>query len=143
MSLIADAPKEAPVSMMQPERFKPADDACERAMKDIEGFKQQITALKREEEQLGGHLLPESTNALSFATLRILVHLFSTKNWGHRDVGVMARKLNMERHALLYHLDGLHARGLAESGRENHRLGHIYWALTPRGCQYVVDHKLA
>ena len=55
----------------------------------------------------------------------------------------MARKLNMERHALLYHLDGLHARGLAESGRENHRLGHIYWALTPRGCQYVVDHKLA
>ena len=80
MSLIADAPKEAPVSMMQPERSKPMDDACERAMKDIEGFKQQITVLKREEEQLGGQLLPESTDALSFATLRILVHLFSTKN---------------------------------------------------------------
>ena len=143
MSLIADAPKEAPVSMMQPERFKPVDDACERAMKDIEGFKQQITALKREEEHLRAQHLSEPNDALSLAPLRVLVHLFSTKNWGHRDVGVMARKLNMERHVLLYHLDGLHARGLAESGRENHRLGHIYWALTPRGCQYVVDHKLA
>ena len=79
MSLIADAPKEAPVSMMQPERFKPMDDACERAMRGIEGFKQQITVLKREEEHLRAQHLSESNDAFSHATLRVLVHLFSTK----------------------------------------------------------------
>jgi DNA-binding MarR family transcriptional regulator len=139
MSLLSNSPEV--VSGFGAQRGKPVDDACERATKGIEEFKQQITVLARIEEEFRAQLLSEGE--LSLATLRVLLHIYATEKMGHRDVGVMSKRLKMERRALQYHLDRLRERGLAESGHESHRLGHFYWSLTPQGRQYVVERKLA
>jgi DNA-binding MarR family transcriptional regulator len=139
MSLPSSSPQMA--SDLSSQRGRLADDACERATKGIEEFKQQITALARIEEEFRAQLLSEGE--LSLATLRVLLHIYTTEKMGHHDVGVMSRRLKMKRQALQFHLDRLGERGLAESARESHRLGHIYWALTPQGRQFVVERKLA
>jgi DNA-binding MarR family transcriptional regulator len=139
MSLLSNSPELVSASSAQ--QGKIAEDACERATKGIEEFKHRITALERDEEHLRAQLLSEGE--LSVATLRVLLHLDITEKIGHRDAGVMSRRMKMERRALQHHLDRLRERGLAESGRESHRLGHIYWSLTPQGRQYLVECKLA
>jgi DNA-binding MarR family transcriptional regulator len=128
-------------SVLSTQHAKLAEDACERATKGIEEFKQRITALERDEEHLRAQLLSEVE--LSVAALRVLLHIYNTEKMGHRDIGVMSKRLKMERQALQTHLDRLRERSLADSEHESHRLGHIYWTLTPEGREYVVERKMA
>ena len=48
----------------------------------------------------------------------------------------------MDRGVLEYHLDRLNEAGLAETTGGNYLHGHIYWGLTPKGRQYVVERNL-
>jgi DNA-binding MarR family transcriptional regulator len=139
MGLLPNAPEEIPVSSVQ--HPQSAVGACERAIKDIEQFKQHIAALEGVQSEVRAQAALESD--LSLEALRVLVHMYITENARHRDVGVMARKLKMGREALQGHLGQLCERGLAESGHGSHRLGHLYWELTPQGRQYVVRRRLA
>jgi DNA-binding MarR family transcriptional regulator len=141
MSLLAEQLVEAPGSTAP--RAGQVVDACDRAIRDIEAFKQQIDHLKRLQDDFCTQIHVEAEDALSRVTLRVLVHLSSTQSIAQRDVGVMARKLCMERRLLQQHLVRLRASGLAESDHGTHRLGHLFWTLTPRGRQYVLDHQLA
>jgi DNA-binding MarR family transcriptional regulator len=141
MSLLAEQPIVASVSAAP--RAERAEDACDRATRDIDAFKQQIANLKHLQEQFCAQILAESDDSLSYATRRVLLHMFLTETRGQRDVGVMARRLKIDRQVLQGHLDRLQASRLAESERENHRLGHLYWALTERGRQHILDHQLA
>jgi len=135
-------PRTEPAEPIDREPVTPAGDACECAIKAIEDFKQYIAALERERQRRHAQRLAASRDPSSRTTRRVLGHLFSMDDARHRDVAIMARDLQIERRALHQHLQQLQDSGLAESRRESHRLGHHYWALTPRGCQFVVEHKL-
>jgi DNA-binding MarR family transcriptional regulator len=161
MSLLQDAPKNGPVSVLT-EHVKLAEEACASTIKDLEAFKQRL-AVEREkgsartraaqraasaaksEEAKGEEAKLEDAEAqlaLSIDALRVLVHLANTPAVAHRDVGTVARELKMVRLVLQGHLDLLQKEGLAESEHARHRLGHLYWAPTPQGQQYIADRKL-
>jgi DNA-binding transcriptional ArsR family regulator len=72
----------------------------------------------------------------------LVVQAFRAKQVEELDVGNMARALNMDRGVLEYHLDRLNEAGLAETTGGNYLHGHIYWGLTPKGRQYVVERNL-
>ena len=140
MSALPDPRKQA--ALHSTERTKPSEDTYERAIRDLHAFKQQITALERVQQDLRAQIASTSEKP-SYDALRVLVHLFQTEAMGHRDVGVIARKLGLARSAVQDHLDRLRALGLAESALAHYRLGQMYWGLTPQGRQYVVEHKLS
>jgi predicted ArsR family transcriptional regulator len=79
---------------------------------------------------------------LKHDTWRVLVHLFKAEERGDRDVEAMAKRLEMERNVIRYHLDQLKEAGLAdiESGKYIH--GPIYWGVTAEGRRYVVEGNL-
>jgi DNA-binding MarR family transcriptional regulator len=157
MGRLANSREEVPGPSVQ--RPKPAEGACEQAIRDIEQFKQHIAALERVDGELRAKFDQESESSLqtdgeqsaqpdqesewSLQTLRILVHMYITESVGQRNVGVIARKFKMGRATLQSHLDRLHQHGLAESGQASHRLGHMYWGVTPEGRKFVADRKLA
>jgi DNA-binding MarR family transcriptional regulator len=157
MGLVASSREEVPVSSAQ--NPKSAEGACERAIKDIEQFKQHVAALERVDAELRAKFdqedelslqtdgepraQPDQESEWSLQTLRILVHMYITENVGQRNVGVMARKFKMGRATLQSHLDRLHQHGLAESGQASHRLGHMYWGVTPEGRKFIAERKLA
>ena len=156
MSLLQDAPKNGPMSVLT-EHVKLAEEACASAIKDLEAFKQRL-AVEREKDSACTRPAQKAASptqseeakledaeaqlALSIDALRVLVHLANTPAVAHRDVGTVARKLKMVRLVLQGHLDRLHKEGLAESEQARHRLGHLYWAPTPQGQQYIADRKL-
>jgi DNA-binding MarR family transcriptional regulator len=72
-------------------------------------------------------------------TVRVLIHIFRTPRLEDRDVGAISRALNLERSMLEYHLDRLADAELAETAGGNYLHGHVYWALTPKGRQHVVE----
>jgi hypothetical protein len=84
----------------------------------------------------------QAQDDLDDVTGRVLVHLFSTRAPEHRDVGVMAAILALDRGLLEYHLDRLNEAELAESTGGNYLHGHVYWAITPKGRKYVVERKM-
>ena len=143
MGALPHLPKEVADSGASNEHTKPTEEAYQRTLHDLEQFKQRISALELEQECLRAQISSGAHADLCVDTLRVLLHMFLTQTAGHRDVGVMARKIRMERRILQTHLDRLRDDGLAESGHGSHRLGHMYWTLTPRGQRYVVDRKLA
>src|SRR5215467_16381740 len=140
MSALPDPRKQA--ALHPTKRTEPTEDTYERAIRDLHAFKQQITALERVQQHLRAQIASTSEKP-GYDALRVLVHMFQTDAMGHRDVGVIARRLGLARSAVQTHLDRLHALGLAESALANFRLRHTYWGLTPQGRQYIVEHKLA
>ena len=139
MSALPDPRNQA--ALHPTERTKPTEDTYERAIRDLHAFKQQITALERVQQHLRAQIASTSEKP-GYDALRVLVHMFQTDAMGHRDVGVIARKLGMARSAVQDQLERLQALGLAESALANYRLRQTYWGLTPQGRQYVVEHKL-
>jgi hypothetical protein len=59
-----------------------------------------------------------------------------------RDVGVMASILQLEEGMLEYHLVILDEAKLAENTGFNYLDGGVFWAITPQGRRYVVEHNL-
>jgi hypothetical protein len=85
---------------------------------------------------------PQQDNALSTDTARVLIHLFRTGQMEARDVGVMASILQLEEGMLEYHLVILDEAKLAENTGFNYLDGGVFWAITPQGRRYVVEHNL-
>jgi DNA-binding MarR family transcriptional regulator len=99
--------------------------------------------LEHENANLRALVGPEEPKAdLDSDTARVLVLMFKTEDLEQRDVGAMARQLNMDRSVFVYHLDRLFDRGFAESIGGNYRSGHIYWATTRNGRRYVMERGL-
>src|SRR3989442_1763854 len=114
-----------------------------RALSNIETLASniEIAALERENAELRAQIPHRKETSLSEDTARVLVQIFKAKDIDDRDVGAMARALGMDRGVLQYHLDRLEEAGLADvTGSSGD--GHIYWALTPNGRQYVVERNL-
>lgn len=85
---------------------------------------------------------PRRSDALGEDTSRVLVRLFEASELEDRDVGAIATTLQMEKGILQYHLDRLEEAKFADVTSANYLHGHVYWALTPEGRRYVVDHNL-
>ncbi|MGA9195106.1 MAG: hypothetical protein WB037_08455 [Pseudolabrys sp.] len=141
MSLLQDLLKEVPLSSVLRERVALAEDKFERASKEIDGYRQRIAALERENEELRAQI-PSGPPNIDADTDRVLVTIFRAEDMEDRDIGIMARKLSMERGILQYHLDRLKEAGLADVTGGNYLHGHVYWGLTPKGRQHVVEGKL-
>jgi DNA-binding MarR family transcriptional regulator len=138
-----DALNEAQLSPVLRERIKLAEDKYDAAMKELEQCKQRVATLEREVENLRAQVGPEEPKAdLDSDTARVLVLMFKTEDLEQRDVGAMARQLNMDRSVFVYHLDRLFDRGFAESIGGNYRHGHIYWSTTPKGRRYIMEREL-
>jgi DNA-binding MarR family transcriptional regulator len=142
MGLLQDLLKEVPLSSVLKERVALAEEKFERASKEIESYKQRVAALERENEMLRAQIPSKPPRTLDGDTARVLVGLFKAAEMEDRDVGAMARELVMERGVLQYHLDRLQEAGLADVTGANYLHEHIYWGLTPKGRQYVVEEKL-
>ena len=142
MGWLQELLKEVPLSSVLKERVALAEEKYERAIREIEDFKRQIAVLESENANLRSQIPHEPEIALGVDTTRVLVHLFRAKEMHDRDVGNMARALEMERGVLQYHLDRLHEAKLADVTGGNYLHGHTYWALTPEGRRYVVERKL-
>jgi DNA-binding transcriptional ArsR family regulator len=82
---------------------------------------------------------PQRETSLGEETVRVLLHMFRTPRLEDRDVGAIARALNLERGVLEYHLDRLADAKLAETAGGNYLHGHVYWALTSKGRQHAVE----
>jgi hypothetical protein len=92
-----------------------------------------------QEEKFIRPTAPRPETTLNDDTVRVLIHIFRTRRLEDRDVGAMARALNLERGVLEYHPDRLADAELAETAGGNYLHGHVYWALTPKGRQHVVE----
>jgi hypothetical protein len=141
MSLLQELLKEVPLSSVLRERVALAEDKFERASKEIDGYRQRIAALERENEELRAQI-PSGPPSIDADTARVLVTIFRAADMEDRDIGIMARKLSMERGVLQYYLDRLKEAGLADVTGGNYLHGHVYWGLTPKGRQHVVEGKL-
>jgi DNA-binding MarR family transcriptional regulator len=84
---------------------------------------------------------PKQGGGLGEDTARVLAHPFRAEG-DSRDVGMMARALQMEKGVMKYHLDRLDEAGFATCTGGSYVSGHVYWALTPDGRRHVVEHKL-
>jgi ActR/RegA family two-component response regulator len=107
---------------------------------ESEGLKQRIAVLEKDNAALRAQI-PDKQE-MSGDTVRVLLHLFKTDEMDDRDVGVMARAMNMERSVLAYHLERLADNSLAENTGFNTLSGAVHWALTSQGRRYVVERKL-
>ena len=85
--------------------------------------------------------MPETDDGLTEETVRVLAHLFRAEA-DSRDVGIMARALRIEKGMMKYHLDQLDEAGYATCTGGNYVSGEVYWALTPNGRRYAVEHKI-
>jgi hypothetical protein len=141
MGLLQDLLKEVPLSSVLKERVALAEEKYESAVKEIEGYKQRIAALERENENLRAQV-PKSGDAVSEDTVRVLVHLFKTAPTEARDVGAMSKELALNDGLLTYHLERLEGLGLAKLTGRNYLEDHVYWGITPDGRRYVVEKKL-
>ena len=144
MGWLQDLLKEVPLSNVLRERVALAEETYDRAIREIEDYKQRIAALERENETLTlrAQVPSEPASGLGKDTVRVLVHLFGAEEIDDRDIGAMSRELAMERGVLEYHLDRLKKSGLADVTGGNYALEHVYWAVTPEGRRHVVEGKL-
>ncbi len=85
---------------------------------------------------------PQRQDDFSVDTINVLTYLFKTTDHELRDVGAMARTMDLEKNALQYHLDLLQEANLAENTGFNYVTGHVYWDLTMEARRYVVERKL-
>lgn len=142
MGWLEDLLKEVPLSSVLRERIALAEEKYERATRENENLKQRLTVLENENLKLRTQIQREQESPLGDDTNRVLVHLFRAREMEDRDVGAMARALEMEHGILRYHLDRLDEAKLAECTGGNLDSGEIYWALRPEGRRYVVERKL-
>jgi DNA-binding MarR family transcriptional regulator len=123
----------------------PTNDALSNAAKALDRAVCQALAKAGHpvrEEKFVRPIAPHRETSLNEDTARVLVHMFRTQRHEDRDVGAMAGVLELERSVLEYHLDRLADAKLAETAGGNYLHGHVYWALTPKGRQHVVEHGL-
>jgi DNA-binding transcriptional ArsR family regulator len=144
MGSIQDLLQEVPLAAVLRERVALADQKYEAAIRQVEALKQRVTALEHENAELRAQIPRQikSSPALSDDTVRVLVQIFRARDIEDRDVGALAQVLGMERGVMQYHLDRLYDGGLAETTGGNYLHGHVYWGLTPKGRQHVVERKL-
>jgi DNA-binding transcriptional ArsR family regulator len=142
MGWIEDVLKEVPLSAVLKERIALADQKYESAIQQVDDLKKKIAALERENADLRAQIPHHEETSFAEDTSRVLVQMFRAKTIEERDVGNMARALNMERGVMQYHLDRLKEAGFAGSTGGNYLHHHTYWVLTPQGRQYVVERKL-
>jgi len=142
MGWLQDMLKEVPLSADLQGRVKLAEERFEKASRENDDYKRRITRLERENEALRAQIPAAAPPGLDDDTERVLVYMFRATELEDRDVGNMARGLNMERGVLQYHLDRLRGGGLADISGVNYAHDHTYWTLEPAGRQYVVERKL-
>jgi len=113
------------------------------AVQHVDDLEKKIADLERENADLRAQIPHRNKDAsIGEDTTRVLVQIFKAEQIVDRDVGNMARALNMDPGVLQYHLDRLEETGLADVTGGNYIDGHIYWGLTPKGRRHVVEHKL-
>jgi hypothetical protein len=119
----------------------------------IEGVVEEVplSAVSKEQTALAGPVrenvllrarIPHEEASIGENTARLLVHMFNAKEIEDRDVRNMVTALDMHRGVLQYHLDRLGKAGLARLTGGNYLHGHTSWCITPKGRQYVAEHKL-
>jgi DNA-binding MarR family transcriptional regulator len=141
MGTIQDLLQEVPLSAVLKERVALAEQKYEIAMKENAELKQNLRALQEENVALH-RLSPKQERAgLSDDSTAVLRYLFRAEG-DARDIGIMARTLQMEKGLVKYHLDQLAEVEMAECIGGNYVDGHIYWALTPTGRKHAVETKL-
>lgn len=113
---------------------------CEDALQEVEQVKQKVEALERENAELRAQIPQAKEVVLSDDTKRVLMHMFKAAQG--QEVGAMVTALSMEKSSLQYHLELLLQSGLADMVSLNYREGKIYWVLTQKGRQHVVESKL-
>jgi DNA-binding MarR family transcriptional regulator len=74
--------------------------------------------------------------------VRVLVQLFTADEVDDQDAGTMAGALGMKQGVVQHHLEHLQQAEYANEKGTNYAYGHVYWALTPKGRQHVVERKL-
>jgi hypothetical protein len=140
MGLLQEMLKEVPLSSVLRERVALAEQRYELAGEKIEKLEREIDRLERENKALRALAPTKAENQLSEEAARVLVHLFRATEFDHRAVGYIARKLDMERGVLQYHLDRLDEAKLAALG--SYYDEDAYWAATAEGRRYVVERRL-
>jgi sugar diacid utilization regulator len=141
MGWLEDIVKEVPLSAVLKERLAFEQQKHEAAIQQVEDLKKKVAALERENGELRAQIPQEGDASLDEDTTRVLVHIFKARVIDDRDVRQMARALKMDGEILKYHLDRLDEAGLTLMSGANMD-GSLYWGLTPRGRQYVVERKL-
>jgi DNA-binding MarR family transcriptional regulator len=141
MGTIQELLQEIPLSAVLKERVALAEQKYDAAMRENATLKQRVRALEEENAALRTQMPRNDHDGLNSDTARILAHLFRAEN-DARDVGVMARMLQMEKGLVKYHLDELDNLGFATCSGGNYLTGHVYWALTPAGRKHAVERKL-
>jgi hypothetical protein len=142
MGWLQDMLKEVPLSAVLQDRIKSAEERFEKASRENDDYKRRIARLERENEALRAQVPTAAQPGLEDDTERVLVYMFRATELENRDVGNMARGLNMERGVLQYHLDRLRGARLADISGANYGHDHTHWALEPAGRRYVVERKL-
>ena len=140
MGSIQDLLQEVPLAAVLRERVALAEQKYEAAIRQVEELKQRVAALERENAELRARIPHRKETTLGEDTARVLVQIFKARELEDRAVDTMARALGMEEGVLRYHLDRLNEAGLAHMTSGDHE--HVYWALEPKGRQYVVEHNL-
>jgi len=133
--------KDVPLSAVLKERLALADQKYEAVINENTDLKRQIQELKGEVATLRTQIQAQATNNLSKDTERVLAYYFMAER-ERRDVGIAAASLQMERGILQYHLDLLRRNNFARSTGGNYLHHHTYWALTPEGRRYAVEHNV-
>lgn len=142
MGMLQDLLKDIPLSAVLKERIALAEDKQVRAEEKILELNARILQLEQENGQLRSQLAPTSRPDLPPDTAKVLVHLFRAESDEARDVQHIAVSLRMESGVAKYHLDRLAEQKLADTTGLNYVSGHVYWALTPKGRQVVVERRL-
>jgi HEPN domain-containing protein len=85
---------------------------------------------------------PQRAGGLGHDTERVLLHMFKADNMDDRDLGIMARRLEMEKGVMQCHLDRLQEAGFADISGSHPDFDEVYWYVLPNGRRYVVEQKL-
>jgi DNA-binding MarR family transcriptional regulator len=141
-SLLQELLTKVPLPGVLRERVALADEKYQRAIDEIESWKQRFAVIERENEALRARTPGDPASGLGGDTARVLVHLFMTEPREERDLGTMAKKLGMERNTLQYHLDHLEEAGLTDLESGKLLYGRECWELTPTGRKRVVECNL-
>jgi hypothetical protein len=102
MGWIEDVLKEVPLSAVLKERVALADQRYEHAIRQVDDLTRRIQALERENAELRAQIPQHRENSLGEDTARVLIQIFRATQVEDRDVGNMARALNVDEGVLQY-----------------------------------------
>jgi DNA-binding MarR family transcriptional regulator len=142
MGILQDLLKEVPLSAVLKERVALAEEKYRAAIDQVDTLKKRVTELEGANLRLKGSAKPDCAPPLKDDTKRVLIALFKASTIEDRDVGALARAMQMDRSVLQYHLDRLDEARFAACTGGNYLHGHTYWALTSEGRQFAVEGSL-